>query len=79
MPNLPLPRFLETHASRLAHAQGLEAVVRESGGDLRAEKPIARDPSDSRTLRGLPAIGMGVRGAIAGSVPGGNLDRALTK
>ena len=72
--NLPLPRFLETHQSRLDAAARLEGVVREAGADLRVRQ-IARDPSDARTLRGLPAIGMNVRGAIAGSVPGANLDR----
>ena len=73
IPSLPLPRFLETHQSRLDAAARLEGVVREAGADLRAERQIARDPSDARTLRGLPAIGMNVRGAIAGSVPGANL------
>ena len=72
MATQPLPRFLENYAARVEHAHKLETVVRESGGDLRREKPIARDPSDARTLRGIPVVG-GAGGAIRGSVPGANL------
>ena len=75
MPNLPLPRFLETYQSKLDHAARLEGVVREAGADLRVERPIARDPSDSRTLRGIPCVSSGMGGAIAGTNPGANLTR----
>jgi hypothetical protein len=33
------------------------------------------DPSDALTLRGIPAIGLGVRGAIAGTNPEGIANR----
>jgi len=69
VPNLPLPRFLETHQSRLDAAARLEGVVREAGADLRVERPIARDPSDHLTLRGIPAVGVSVSGAIRGTIP----------
>jgi len=69
MPSLPLPRFLETHQSRLEAAARLEGVVREAGGDLRTERPIARDPSDARTLRGIPCVSSGIGGAVAGTQP----------
>lgn len=33
------------------------------------------DPSDSLTLRGIPAIGRGVQGAIPGTRPESSVDR----
>ncbi len=64
----PLPRFLETHTTRLEHARKLERIVREAGGDLRDERhhPTA---ADGASLRGIPAIGRGVAGVIAGTNP----------
>ena len=47
----------------------MEGVVREAGADLRVERPIARDPSDHLTLRGIPAVGVSVSGAIRGTIP----------
>ena len=67
----PLPRFLETHASRVEHAKKLERVVRESAGDLRNERPkTSHTAVDSISLRGIPAIGRGVAGVIHGTSPG---------
>jgi hypothetical protein len=63
-----LPRFLETHATRADHARKLERVVRESGGNMR-ELKLAHTAADGRTLRGIPAIGRGVSGCIAGTNP----------
>ncbi len=66
-----LPRFLETHETRRLHAAKLERVVRESGGDLRDERPSSHTAADGTTLRGIPAIGRGVAGVIPGTKPGG--------
>ncbi len=66
-----LPRFLETFETRRAHAAKLERVVRESGGDLRNERPSSHTAVDGLSLRGIPAIGRGVAGVIAGTKPGG--------
>jgi hypothetical protein len=68
MASVALPRFLETHASRVDHARKLERVVRESGGNMR-ELKLAHTAADGRTLRGIPAIGRGVAGCIAGTNP----------
>lgn len=68
MPAQPLPRFLETHETRRAHAQKLARVVQENDIDLR-ERPTRHTAADSRTLRGIPAIGRGVAGAIPGTSP----------
>ncbi len=66
-----LPRFLETYETRRQHAAKLERVIREAGGDLRDERPSTHTPADGASLRGIPAIGRGVAGVIAGSKPGG--------
>ena len=67
---IPLPRFLEDHAARVAHAKKLERVVRESAGDLRNERKTSHTAVDAISLRGIPAIGRGVRGVIDGTAPG---------
>jgi hypothetical protein len=68
-------RYLE----RAAHARILAELVAETGGNVEEERAkrraTYRPPADERDLRGLPAIGRGVRGAVAGSVPGSNLFR----
>jgi len=68
MPSFPLPRFLETEVTRVEHARQLERVAREVGGDVRATRP-AHTAADTRTLRGIPAVGRGVAGVIAGTQP----------
>lgn len=72
MPSLPLPRFLEDHASKVEHARQLERVVRSAGdgSDLRDRKH-AHTAVDAISLRGIPAIGRGVQGVIHGTAPGG--------
>ena len=64
-----LPRFLEVHQERRQHAIVLEATVRDLGVSL-SERKHYHDPADTRTLRGIPAIGRGVAGAIMGTNPG---------
>jgi hypothetical protein len=68
VPSLPLPRFLETAQERRDHARALEREVLQQQVDLR-ERKITHDPSDSLTLRGIPAVGRGVAGAIRGTSP----------
>ncbi len=68
-----LPRFLETYETRRAHAAKLERVVRESGGDLRDERPSSHTAVDGLSLRGIPAIGKSVPGVIRGTSPGSTL------
>jgi hypothetical protein len=68
MASVALPRFLETHATRADHARKLEAVVRESGGNMQVLK-MAHTAADSRSLRGVPCVGRSIAGVIAGTQP----------
>lgn len=68
MPNLPLPRFLERHDQRRTHAAKLNHAVVSTTHDVSTKRHYA-DPADTLTLRGIPAIGRGVAGAIRGSNP----------
>lgn len=68
MTTFALPRFLERHVEQRSHARALELQVTEQSVDVRERKHY-HDPADSRSLRGIPAIGRGVSGAIAGSDP----------
>ena len=68
MASFPLPRFLESVRERSAHAALLDDVVARTELDLR-ERKIVCDPSDSLTLRGIPAVGRGVAGVIRGTQP----------
>jgi hypothetical protein len=63
-----LPRFIETHIERQQHARKLEQVARETGANI-STKQHSFDASDTRTLRGIPAIGRGVAGVIIGTQP----------
>jgi hypothetical protein len=66
--NIPLPRFLQEHQHRRDHVEALTRTVVDNSLDLR-DRVIVCDPSDHLTLRGIPAIGRGVAGAIAGTNP----------
>jgi len=68
MAALPLPRFLERRVEQRAHVRELGRAVVEQGVDL-AERQIVCDPSDSLTLRGIPAVGRGVAGVVRGTQP----------
>ncbi len=68
MPPL-LPRFLVDHQQRVEHARKLAKICRETDGNVADEKVRYRAPADGRTLRGLPAIGRSVAGAISGTNP----------
>lgn len=67
------PRGFANHQANVANAKMLETLVREQGADLQAER-VERQmfnivAADSRTLRGIPAIGRGVMGVIRGTDP----------
>jgi hypothetical protein len=66
--NIPLPRFLQAHQHHQQHAETLTQAVVDNTLDLR-ERTITYDPSDSLTLRGIPAIGRGVAGHIRNTQP----------
>ncbi len=65
-----LPRFLEDHQERVEHARKLEQIVRESGANVTEERASRQHVMSPTDLRGLPAIGRGVSGAIAWTQPG---------
>ena len=66
--NIPLPRFLQEHQHHRDHATALASTVVENSLDLR-DRVIVCDPADSLTLRGIPAIGRGVAGAVRFTQP----------
>lgn len=68
MATFALPRFLETESERVEHARQLERALRASGGDLTVKRS-SHTAADTRTLRGIPAVGRGVAGVIAGTQP----------
>lgn len=53
----------------------LARIALETGGDVRVERQakVLSRLGDERQLRGIPAIGRGVTGAIPGSSPGHSL------
>lgn len=52
-------------------ARQLVAVARGTDAPISAPRTRASAGGDSRSLRGIPAIGRGVAGAIAGTAPHG--------
>ncbi len=68
MASFPLPRFLERAREQREHAANLGRALVEQEVDLRQRK-WTHDPSDSLTLRGIPAVGRGVAGVIRGTHP----------
>jgi hypothetical protein len=73
VPQPLLPRFLEAHLERVQHAQALAQVAEETGGNVQEERRHIQTAADTKTLRGLPAIGRGVAGKISGTDPEGAL------
>lgn len=66
------PRGFVNHQANVRNAQMLEQLAREQSGDMRVERverQVFRLPADSRTLRGIPAIGRGVMGVVPGTQP----------
>ena len=64
------------HAQRTAERARLERNISlaQTAPDLNSTRlSTATAGGDEQKLRGIPAIGRGVQGAIPGSSPGGNL------
>jgi hypothetical protein len=73
VPSFALPRFLVNDAIRVEHARKLEKIVRESGGNVEDERARYRHAPSPMDLRGIPAVGRHVGGAIFGTQPEGAL------
>lgn len=69
-----MPTF-SLHARRALEARRnaklLAKLAREDGAPVLERPAKPQDAADGRTLRGIPAIGRGVDGAIPGTKPGG--------
>jgi hypothetical protein len=74
-----LLRHVRLHQEHVAHLKLLVEIAEEVGGDVREEqekhRAAYRPAADGRDLRGIPAIGRGVSGAIRGTRPGDDLFR----
>lgn len=70
-----LNRMLRNAELDARNARALARVALETGGNVAAERQlrVLSRLGDERQLRGIPAIGRGVAGAINGSVPGRDL------
>jgi hypothetical protein len=71
-----LVRAVRRQQEHVAHAELLERIACEVGGDVAAEQAKHRGAHtavDGIALRGIPAIGRGCSGAIRGTRPGENL------
>ena len=63
-------RRYDAHAERLHDERRIARIVIETGGTAPDPKHAgATAPGDTRKLRGIPAIGRGVGGAIPGTRP----------
>jgi hypothetical protein len=60
------------HTQHQADRIALERIIAEPIDTIKPTKATAG--GDERKLRGIPAIGRGVAGAIPGTRPGSNLD-----
>lgn len=73
-----LSRVVRRQQENVAHAELLERIAREVGGNVAEEQAKHRGTYtavDGIALRGIPAIGRGCSGAIRGTRPGENLFR----
>lgn len=67
-----LPRF-RRHEEAAEDHRRISKRLQESGEPAEPMRVLSR-LGDERQLRGVPVIGRGVRGAVAGSVPGAWFD-----
>ncbi len=67
-----MPRAYRRQLQATDH-QAVDKAVNEAGPIVHS--PGATAPGDSRKLRGIPAIGRNVQGAVPGTNPGDNLWR----
>lgn len=57
------------HDNDIEHARMLAKIVTDTGQALPERNYGAKLPGDERALRGIPAIGRNVQGAIPGTRP----------
>ena len=69
----PAAAYEQARKQRLDDKARLERIARDSDHILENAKSFGTPAGDERKLRGIPAIGRGVTGAVGGSVPGANL------
>jgi hypothetical protein len=70
------PRGFVNHQTNVANAEMLERLARDTGQNVKAS--LARftfSAGDEHTLRGIPAIGRGCPGRMAGTRPDAICDR----
>lgn len=67
---MPTFSLQQKHAELDAHNAALAVRIARETGDVPAERPVLSLLGDERQLRGIPAIGRGVAGHIAGTSPG---------
>ena len=68
----PLPRSYRSQ-QQAEDERKLEKILAQTAKLEPSDAAGATSGGDERRLRGLPAIGRGVRGAISGTVPGDRL------
>lgn len=62
--------YIRTTQDRIQAAQTLAQIARQTGGNIQAERiRMAHTAADAITLRGIPAAGHSVGGAIHGTRP----------
>ena len=71
----PLPRAYRRQ-EQTGDTEKVDRILREVGDEQPASAAGATAAGDERRLRGIPAVGRGCSGAIAGSRPGENLSRS---
>jgi hypothetical protein len=64
-----LPRYLDPATEREAFERKLAAILRATGTEMPSRKELASALAEPGSLRGIPAIGRGTAGAVAGSDP----------
>lgn len=73
----PAASITRIHQERADQRANLEQIIRQvidNAPELHSRiRSIATAPGDQRKLRGIPAIGRGVTGAIPGTKPGDRL------
>lgn len=81
LPGMPNPDARPMRTAAEIHAANAALALELAGRADDTPKPSRRfefqSPADGRDLRGLPAIGRGVAGAIAGTQPGGSQRRHI--
>lgn len=67
--SLPLPRYTNTQAADTATINRILLETGERDPDLTAKRKSRTDHTDYARMRGIPAVGRNVAGAIPGTKP----------